>query len=375
MDPNDALGLPENPLSRKFCQTAISPTTEGLDSVETIVIAAVDALEHVKAKMQDIRALMASYGFQPEDFAVRPGFTEQCILDGFGHLQQIFMLLSIDPGPDPAFLVDLGKIFAPFPGTLYTPSQFLLIPLFDKNGERWLHTRQFSCLDVREGRLISDYASHNTRVASTTRVQTSSSTGGGYPSAFFHATTELFSSNSSNPFQKLEIQGQLTSTVFPRPQYETCSVQVLELNSHSQPFAGRTNAYQQRFAHVSIDSCLDYIATSRISRPETTTFASGAAPIIHQHPDGRALWHFSVEDPQDQRNGFAIPNDRLPSVDCFEALGDVRFPDLMTVEVASYWTMIDPFEAGTWDSEDLLFHNLCQVVVMKLLFSNQSQKR
>ncbi|KAJ7585122.1 hypothetical protein C8J56DRAFT_789023 [Mycena floridula] len=108
------------------------------DCQENFIVGAVDALKHIQDKMHDIISLMESHQITANDFIVCAGFNESLIMRGVGHLQQIFVFLSLDSTPDPELLRSLGKILSPYPALVHTAqSQMVPTPVFQDNTEQW----------------------------------------------------------------------------------------------------------------------------------------------------------------------------------------------------------------------------------------------
>ncbi|KAJ7573947.1 hypothetical protein C8J56DRAFT_902816 [Mycena floridula] len=123
------------------CETVASITFEAeninSDESTTFIVAAVDALHHIKKNTTGIVSLMSSYGINGEDFTVLAGFNEDLIVRGVGHLQQIYLTMLVDFSMDPALQEGLGKIFSPYPGVIQMPSNSLQTSVFQDNGEEW----------------------------------------------------------------------------------------------------------------------------------------------------------------------------------------------------------------------------------------------
>ncbi|KAJ7577700.1 hypothetical protein C8J56DRAFT_798514 [Mycena floridula] len=87
--------------------------------------------------------------------------------------------------------------------------------------------------------------------------------------------------------------------------------------------------------------------------------------IKQEEFNGHSTWRFWIDDPHVQENGIKFNPENLPSVE-FERLAYKRqepLPDTVLVEVASYWRIPSP---TSFQSALPAFHNICQLVSMKL---------
>ncbi|KAJ7576504.1 hypothetical protein C8J56DRAFT_1117467 [Mycena floridula] len=106
-------------------------------TLETFLVGAVAALDHITPRMSMIRALMHSAGMTEDQFCIRPGFNEDLIMRGAGMLQQIFVLLSTESTLSDDMISELGEIFSPFPGVICTPTMVIQTPVFHEDGREW----------------------------------------------------------------------------------------------------------------------------------------------------------------------------------------------------------------------------------------------
>jgi len=109
----------------------ISPVTT------LLVLGAKRALKHAEEREADIRATFSQFQFSASDYAVLAGFNESLIQLGIGYLQEIHVFILVDIPLDSLLISELGRIFSPSPGVLFTPSSSYQTPVFKDDGTVW----------------------------------------------------------------------------------------------------------------------------------------------------------------------------------------------------------------------------------------------
>lgn len=130
---------------------------QGLEIVQTLTLAALDAVSHIDHHIQEIHSLFVMHKIDTK-FVVLGGFDERLILLGMGHRQHIFIHFFSDVSLSPPFLQDLGLLLSPFPGTIHFPTQSTIdTPAYDQDG----HEMDLLVLAVkRTDRLADGFITH-----------------------------------------------------------------------------------------------------------------------------------------------------------------------------------------------------------------------
>ncbi|KAJ7584854.1 hypothetical protein C8J56DRAFT_136388 [Mycena floridula] len=162
-------------LSASQESTQLSPS-QGLNVVQTLILAARDAATHVDQHLQEIQSLFAVHKIDTK-FVVLAGFDERLILLGKGHRQHIFVHLFRDATLPQAFLQELGLLLSPFPATIHMPTREIIdTPVYDQDG------REMDLWDLgakRTDRLADGFIAHlaspSTHLASNSKPVAGSS--------------------------------------------------------------------------------------------------------------------------------------------------------------------------------------------------------
>jgi hypothetical protein len=135
------------------------------------LLGAKGAMKHVTDKENDIQMTLSRYGISKKDHYVQVGFNESLIARGAGHLQEIYVVSSVELLPDSPIFIDLGKIFSPYPGIVFTPSTSNPTPVFKDNGDVW-DLDDLALTRTERGistPLLHMVTSHDTNIISCTR--------------------------------------------------------------------------------------------------------------------------------------------------------------------------------------------------------------
>ena len=109
------------------------PTDESVIG-KHFIIGAESALKGIQDKEIAIEAAFNDFNISSLEYAVLAGFNEALIQSGTGYLPEIHIFCSTDITQSAeSFVTKLGKILAPLPGALFTPSSTYQIPVFKDN--------------------------------------------------------------------------------------------------------------------------------------------------------------------------------------------------------------------------------------------------
>jgi hypothetical protein len=97
------------------------------------VVGAQNALEHAKERGTEIKVVFSRFQILQSEYSVHAGFNESLITSGVGYIQEIHVFTSREV-PTNSLITELGKLFSPYPGTLFTPSGSHHTPVFKKDG-------------------------------------------------------------------------------------------------------------------------------------------------------------------------------------------------------------------------------------------------
>ncbi|KAJ7575342.1 hypothetical protein C8J56DRAFT_1032569 [Mycena floridula] len=292
---------------------------DDLQQTDTFILAAIDALTHIDVNIQQIQSLLVSHGLDKDEFTLRAGFNKALLVQGVGHLQQIFVLVSVDLTVSLTLQEDLGKIFSPYPGLIQMPSHSLFTPVFRDNGNKWefddlvlaklqrfnegrIHNSDASksCLAlIPSGISLAQTSQQDSNVSldgssdSRSRCNDQNNVSGGNGMVMATVKTKeratlmgqeevamdktpvvlLYQMSDSHPFQTLAIQGRLITT---HHDLETSHVQFLELKSQNLESNAQkaSSAYQQYLSHITIDSQCGNDAYTMNRKPRYTPAAS-----------------------------------------------------------------------------------------------------
>jgi hypothetical protein len=94
-------------------------------------------LKHVKERGDKLKVIFSHFKISQSDYSVHAGFNESLIKLGVGYVQEIHIFTSAEIPGDSPLLTELGKLFFPYPGILFTPSYPLRTPVFKDDGSIW----------------------------------------------------------------------------------------------------------------------------------------------------------------------------------------------------------------------------------------------
>ena len=227
-----------------------------------VLVAAEGALKYVRdpGKKKQITASFRELRIDESQYTVLAGFDEGLIRSGFGYLEEIHVFCRVEILSSSHFLSKLGKVLAPYPGVVFTPSFVYKTPVFKDDGTKWdyddliLHrAKTLSAIRVEEtlhselnafanltenqpsisvtalgrpgiggndtlgeeGRGHSDEYNHDWKRNSDVDPEDAKDTGNqnsSTPGISFRVQTEVFKGtrvSSSRPFQMFEINGIL----------------------------------------------------------------------------------------------------------------------------------------------------------------------
>jgi len=83
-----------------------------------------------------IKAAFLDLQIEESQYAVLAGFNEALIRSGFGYLEEIHVFCCVEFSNYSLLLQELGKVFTPYPGIIFTPSSTHKTPVF-KDGSIW----------------------------------------------------------------------------------------------------------------------------------------------------------------------------------------------------------------------------------------------
>ncbi|KIK05404.1 hypothetical protein K443DRAFT_641160 [Laccaria amethystina LaAM-08-1] len=102
-----------------------------------LVLGAKVALQHLQQFEAEIKAALSLSGISEVDYMLLAGFNESVIHSGIGYLEEIHVILKSEFPSDSDLLSSLGRIFSPFPGTIFTtcPPYCFKTPVFNSEGK------------------------------------------------------------------------------------------------------------------------------------------------------------------------------------------------------------------------------------------------
>ena len=105
--------------------------------VSYYLVGAESALKHINEREAELTSIFASFQISQSDYSVHAGFNESLIKLGVGYIQEIHAFLSADITADSPLIIELGKLFSPYPGILFALSSFYQTPVFKEDGSVW----------------------------------------------------------------------------------------------------------------------------------------------------------------------------------------------------------------------------------------------
>ena len=94
-------------------------------------------MKHVAERNAEVKAVFSRWNISQSDYSVHAGFNESLIRLGVGYVQEIHIFTSAEISADSPLVSELGNLFSPYPGILFTKSSSLRTPVFKDDGSTW----------------------------------------------------------------------------------------------------------------------------------------------------------------------------------------------------------------------------------------------
>ena len=358
-------------------------------------------MKHISGpeKKAEIKAAFQNLQIPESEYLVLAGFNESLIEMGYGYLEEIHILCSVEIPFSPHLLCKLGKVLTPYPGILFLPSRSsgYETPVFKDDGTIW----DYADLCFHRAKRYSDIRAkgiiHSEPNAFTSLDESQSSisvtvhalgrkegSGNNKPGATsklgisLDVQAKLFigtsNSSSSKHFQELKINGPLTvhvrvlqlHTKLFQKANTRISQQIQTIPARLKPrripkshveftklnFQGGESvdaAYEQVYVRVEIDAKDENNVFCTVLQPLQTLASDPGPRITERHHDGVVSWGFFVDDMNERRTGieFGRSQRAFPSVDVEffgpSNLGPPSPPsDHFEVLLTSCWSLISP---------------------------------
>ena len=115
------------------------------------VFGAQDAFDHVIALETEISDTLSAFSLTHR-LTLLVGFDESAVAQGWGLLQRIYLVSSIETDNDVSLCDQLGRHFSPYPGTVITPTKTLPTPVYKGDGS---YSPQTELIDAQVERFDS----------------------------------------------------------------------------------------------------------------------------------------------------------------------------------------------------------------------------
>jgi hypothetical protein len=113
------------------------------------VFGAQDALDHITSLETEIDHILSTHSLLDKSVML-VGFDESAVAQGWGLLQRVYLLSSVEPDDDVGLCDQLGRHFSPYSGTVITPTKILPTPVFKEDGHYYT---QAELIDTQAERL------------------------------------------------------------------------------------------------------------------------------------------------------------------------------------------------------------------------------
>ena len=95
------------------------------------------ALRHMKMVEDKLRTTFSHFQILPSCYSTHAGFNESLIRDQIGYIEEIHVFTLAEIPEDSPLVFELGNIFSPYPGILFTPTSSYQTPVFKEDGSIW----------------------------------------------------------------------------------------------------------------------------------------------------------------------------------------------------------------------------------------------